>query len=216
MEKEDKSVARIGRQVEHFNMVKQMSIYAEFSDDKVFRSLLSFEYYQGKENLLSLNEVDKTKTLSVILKNPSSADERKADNTINRVEKYVYKHFPDVLKVNILNMFAIRATDAIEVNSIWKEGGEVIGLENDETIANAVADSDFVIIAWGGRSNINRKIYDDRIEQVQKILIENIKDDALVYRVNSEKGSVQYPFHACFWSMDYNKEDITKVLKNES
>ncbi|WP_421078176.1 DUF1643 domain-containing protein [Methanothermococcus sp. Ax23] len=185
---------RIGRQVKHFEAIDVKNINAVFSEDRIYRYTLEMKY-KDRENYKN--------TMTVILKNPSSADEKKADNTIRRVEKYVYEKFHDVAYLNILNIFAYRATDAKDVNNALMTYGldYVVGLENDRYIKSLVKESDHIIKAWGGNSGINKKLYNQRINQVNNLLAKiTEKQNIPVYRVDGNgKGNDFYPFHACFW-----------------
>ena len=203
----DKIKPRIGRQVKHFEMLDLESIKAKFSRCNSYRYLLKFNYQTQAQNLFDENSLVRDKVLTIILKNPSSANAKAADNTIQRVEKYVYEHFKDVLSVNVLNIFAIRATDAIEVNHMYKQEGDdyINGPQNNKNISSAIREADYIITAWGGRSGINKKVYDARIEEVVKLIKKKKSTETNVYRVHTEKGSEIYPFHACFWSMKYEK-----------
>ena len=73
--------ARIGRQVKHFKNIDVDNITATFSNDGLYRYTLQMQYIDRKEQ---------NNTITVILKNPSSANEKMADNTIRRVENFVY------------------------------------------------------------------------------------------------------------------------------
>ncbi|AEH06501.1 DUF1643 domain-containing protein [Methanothermococcus okinawensis] len=185
---------RIGRQVKHFEAIDIKNISAVFSEDNVYRYTLEMKY-NDRENYRN--------TMTVILKNPSSANEKKADNTIRRVEKYVYEKFHDVSHLNILNIFAYRATDAKDLNNALMLYGldYVVGLENDKYIKSFVKESDYIIKAWGGNSGINKKLYNQRINQVNNMLAKITKKQNIpVYRVDGNgKGNDFYPFHACFW-----------------
>lgn len=196
-------IARIGKQVQHHKSVNIDSIKANFSECMKYRYTLTFDYCSNDAN-------SRTKKLSIILKNPSSADEKKADQTINRVQQYVFEHFKDVKTVVILNLFAFRATDASDVEKNRRDNNLefIIGPFNDKNILDNVISSDYLIFAWGGRSSINRKFYDLRISN----LLELIKDCNLsnkgIFRVNDKRGSDKYPFHACFWSNSFVKMPI--------
>ena len=142
-----------------------------------------------------------------MLKNPSSADENAADNTIRRVQTYVFDNFKDVLTINILNLYSIRATDAKEVATIFKAHGRevIIGSTNDEVIVEAVSEADYIITAWGGTGGIDRKEYDRRIDEVRELIGNNKRSGVPSFRVNTARGSEQYPFHACYWSSDHHR-----------
>ncbi|UXM84506.1 DUF1643 domain-containing protein [Methanococcus aeolicus] len=186
--------ARIGRQVKHFENIAVDCITAIFSKNNLYRYTLQMQYKDKREQ---------NNTITVILKNPSSANEKMADNTIRRVEGFVHCNFPDVKYLNILNIFAYRATDAKDVKNALINNGlnYIVGIENDKYIKSFVKESDYIIKAWGGNSGINKKAYNQRIEQVNDLIHNNVKKDVPIYRVDGNgKGSSLYPFHACFWS----------------
>ncbi len=112
-------------------------ITAEFSDCGKFRYLLS-----------AINpESEGSKTLSVIMQNPSEADESKADKSVQFLENIVFRKnydvFKDVKRMNILNQFAFIQTKDFTGNA------DLIGPKNDDTIQTAIRDSDIILIAWG-------------------------------------------------------------------
>lgn len=150
-------VARIGKQVAHHSSVDINSIKANFSSCNTYRYTLTFDFK-------SLDTETRTKKLTIILKNPSSANEQKADQTINRVQQYVFEHFKDVKTVTILNLFAFRATDAsdVEKNRLQSNLDYVIGEFNDQYILDNINKCEYIIFAWGGKSAINKKAYDER------------------------------------------------------
>lgn len=193
-------IARIGKQVAHHNSVDINSIKANFSSCNRYRYTLTFDFK-------STDTEKRTKELSIILKNPSSANEQKADQTINRVQQYVYEHFKDVKTVTILNLFALRATDAsdVEKNRMQSNLEYVIGKFNDQNILDNINSSTYLIFAWGGRSAINKKAYDQRIDNLMNILKQCDLSTKQIFRVNDQKGSDRYPFHACFWSNKFKK-----------
>ena len=186
---------RIGRQIQHSKHIDQNSIAANFSDDIIYRYTLKMDFKE---------ESNRVKTIVVILKNPSSADEKKADNTIRRVEEYVYSNFSDVKTIYIVNLFAIRATDAKDVAKLCKEKGMsyINGPKNDEYHKQIIALADYIITAWGGNSTIPKECYNQKIMQELELIKSNKKDNVGLFRVNADKGSSFYPFHACFWSSE--------------
>lgn len=193
-------IARIGRQVPHFEEIDVDSIKAVFSLDKTHRYTLELSFRN------SLLDVERSKTIAVILKNPSSADERKSDATIRKVETYVYTHFKDVRKLMILNLFGLRATDASDVQKLLLERNVecVIG-ENDKYVRAIVQSSDYVICAWGGNSGIDKKAYEARIEDIKGILMQEKK--TFVYNVVGRKVTKQ-PLHGLMWGYDYKLENF--------
>ncbi len=193
-------VARIGKQVAHHSSVDINSIKANFSSCNTYRYTLTFDFK-------SLDTETRTKKLTIILKNPSSANEQKADQTINRVQQYVFEHFKDVKTVTILNLFAFRATDAsdVEKNRLQSNLDYVIGEFNDQYILDNINKCEYIIFAWGGKSAINKKAYDERIDNLMNLLKQCDLSNKQIFRVNDNKGSNRYPFHACYWSNSFKK-----------
>ena len=188
-------MARIGKQIPHFREINVSSIKADFSPDRLYRYTLYLEYSE------SLDRVGANEKLCVILKNPSSADELKADNTIRKVETYVYKHFPKVKFLCILNMFAIRATDVKEVNQLLKENNAnyIVGQDNDKFINKVFAESDHIVFAWGNNNGIRASEY---LNRVNTILQFGINSGKQIWNVEHPKGSKQ-PLHGLMWGFEY-------------
>ncbi len=195
-------MARIGRQVDHYSEVDIQSIRADFSPDRLFRYTLEMNY---KADLLSQ---PRSKTIAVILKNPSSADEKRSDSTIRKVETYVWKQFPDVKHLKILNIFAFRATDAIEVNERLNtlDDMAVIGLENNSFFSQILAKTDYLICAWGGPSGIDNKRYISRIETVKTLIPEHFHGP--VFHVSGTQATKE-PLHGLMWGYDYELKPFT-------
>lgn len=200
-------MVRIGRQIPHFDQVNIGSINAEFSDDGRFRYLLEMSYAN------SLYETGRSKRAVVIMKNPSAADTKAADTTIRKVETYIYHHLKDVLRLSILNIFALRATDAADVNNEFEISGEaaVVGPANDATIRSIAAGADYVVAAWGNRSGINEKFYTERVGRVKRLIAG--AGQQRVYQVVGKRETVQ-PLHGMMWGYDYELVPYLK-LKEE-
>jgi hypothetical protein len=178
----------IGRQVSHFFEVDIEHIQAHFSEDRQYRYTLSIPFFC---------EACRTKTVAVILKNPSSADALKADKTVSNVEKTIYKTFHDVSHVEILNLFALRGTYPKDIMQAYECGVNIIGDENNTIFREVLEKSDYIVLAWGGASPIRKSIYDARINTVYAI-IKGLNNPYQLFR-KAEKGSDVYPFHACYW-----------------
>jgi hypothetical protein len=178
----------IGRQVSHFVRVDIGGIQAHFSEDRKYRYSLSVPFF---------GEAYRTKTVAVILKNPSSADALKADKTVSNVEKTMYKTFSDVSYVEILNLFALRGTYPKDIMQAYDSGVNIIGNENDTVFREVLEKSDYIVLAWGGASPIRKSVYDERIDIVYA-MINELNTAYKLFR-KAEKGSNNYPFHACYW-----------------
>ncbi len=189
-------MARIGRQVDHYSEVDIESIRADFSPDRQHRFTLMMEF---SDNLLNQG---RERTVTVILKNPSAADQKRSDSTIRKVETYVWQHFPDARHLNILNIFGFRATDAKEVNTkMADEGSEAVnGSENDRFFGEVLGKTDYLICAWGGPSGIDARGYEGRIAAVKELIRAHYQGP--VYQVCGEQATKE-PLHGLMWGYHY-------------
>ena len=180
--------ARLGRQIVHSNYVDVRNIRACFSQCGEYRYLLTIPYN---------SEENRAEVISVILKNPSSADENSADNSVNRAENYVYRKFPKCRELRILNLFAYRATNVEELQArISQEGFDsAVGPENDRFLRTSFCNSTCIIAAWGDPGKIDKAHYRCRVEQVHQIL--------QPYAERLLKVVSPYPRHALKWAYEY-------------
>ncbi len=176
--------------------VDPLSIEAVFSEDKRFRYLLKMKYS------CSLYDTERSKKAAVVLKNPSAADTKAADSTIRKVETFIYHHLKDVVELYILNIFALRATDALDLNSEFGLKGpeSVIGPDNDAVIRTITGEADYVVAAWGNRSGIQSALYEERVRKVKHLLMGTPKH--LVFEVKGRQDTVQ-PLHGMMWGYDH-------------
>ncbi len=141
-------------QFEHIpNSIKEI-----FSDDRDFRYCL--------EIIKNNNASNDTKTVCVIMQNPSVANEKVADKSIQFLEKLIlenkgYLQFIGVNRIIIVNQFAYVKTNDFNGSE------EHIGKKNDLYIRKAIEEADIILIAWG----VSNK-YKNRQEQI----ITTIKD----------------------------------------
>jgi len=159
-------------------------------------------------------EPTRNKVLSVILKNPSSAEEERADTTVNRVENYVYKNFPDVAEINILNLYSYRATDAADLQTFIDERPRIHQIaqsRNDRVIKSTVENSDYIIVAWGGHTDVDKDEYKSRVEEIIEMLDQNgIADKAYeVMKPKKERGEFvnTTPLHGQVWGYQWPNEN---------
>ena len=194
-------MVRIGRQIPHYKTIDEFSIEAAFSSDKKYRYLLSMKYAN------TLLDSERDKSIAVIMKNPSAADEKKADATIRKVETFVYNRFLDVRQLHILNIFAFRATEPADLNQAFDVGDamEVIGTENDRIIRNTLAEMDYIILAWGNTSGIDKTMYEERIYRV-KMMMEEVSRHKIFTITGRTK--TKHPLHGLMWGYDYDIKPI--------
>lgn len=104
-----------------------------------------------------------------IMLNPSTADATTDDATVRRCLGFARRFGCDAIE--IVNLFAWRATDPDMLLAAWYDGVDVIGPDADTHIvdvARAVADDDgHLIAAWGaGPAGKFRAFMADRIDHV--------------------------------------------------
>lgn len=185
---------RIGRQISHFKQIDVTKTTASFSSCMGFRSSLKLFFFP---------EEARTHKATVVLKNPSSADERKADKTIFNVCSAVYRHFPTVSEIEILNLFSLRATDALDVE-IARQEGKDIGLfslneQNRKSFTDGINSADICIFGWGGASAISPNFYKNTVLCFLEFAHKEVRRPLIgIYR-KEEKGSALFPFHPCYW-----------------
>ncbi len=189
-------MARLGRQVDHFERVDIQGIRADFSPDRKHRYTLQMEF------IPDLLAGEREATTTVILKNPSSADEKRSDATIRKVETFVYTRFPNTRYLNIYNIFAFRATDAIELHQLMEDKGLLAGVgpENDSYLHELLTKTDQLICAWGGPSGIRSTNYEMRINQVKTIISDVYSGQ--VFEVKGLKPTKE-PLHGLMWGYQY-------------
>lgn len=179
---------RFGEQIRHADNVDVERIRACFSPCGEYRYLLVIPYRVESRR----NEV-----VSVILKNPSSADENLSDRSVRRAEEYVYRHFRRCSELRILNLFAYRATDPGYLQTRINQAGciNAVGPSNDRFLIPSFCSSTHIIVAWGRSGKISKICYDSRIAQVKHLLR---PFGGKLWQV----GTLCYPKHAQVWSYE--------------
>ncbi len=120
-----------------YKHIPEVLVKAEFSNCKKFRYQLTIE------NTTKTNG----NTLCVIMQNPSVANAKFADKSVQFLEKLIFEKevelFRNVKTITVVNQFAYIQTNGF-IGSPNK-----IGKENDSFIRQAIKDSDMVLVAWG-------------------------------------------------------------------
>jgi hypothetical protein len=90
------------------------------------------------------------------------------------------------------------------------DGGiNIIGDENDTVFKEVLEKSDYIVLAWGGASPIRKSVYDVRIDTVYR-MIKGLNNPYKLFR-KAEKGSHNYPFHACYWPDNTNFIEVKEL-----
>jgi hypothetical protein len=83
-----------------------------------------------------------------VMLNPSTADHAIDDPTIRKLVGFAVRW--GCLAVDVVNLFAFRATSPAEMKRAWrKRDVDIVGPENDGHIDHNVRNASRVIVAWG-------------------------------------------------------------------
>jgi hypothetical protein len=165
------------------------------------------------ENRYSLKiPIGKNKeNIIVIMKNPSTADEKETDRTIHRVLSYIHKSNNEILKdigtVIILNLMPIYLTESKDLKN-EKESNQAewqrTEKENLEVIEKFCKKKDKVIVAWGNHPAGLKKDYDRYKKNVLDILKRNGNKLFYVGKLSKEKN----PKHGQIWGYENKLVEI--------
>ena len=121
-----------------YQHITDVKVTAKFSDDKKFRYRLEISLE---------NPSHRTKTVCVVMQNPSCADENVADKSVKFMEKVVFQkslpEFASVRRLIVVNQFAHIQTKN------FKGLASEIGSKNNAAIKSALKESDIIILGWG-------------------------------------------------------------------
>ena len=143
-------------------------------------------------------ELSKTgKPITIILMNPSYADEYGLDATLKNVKEFLEKQ-GKYSKFQVLNIFPIRTPNSKGLIDKMKKY-QKFQKENDEFIKKVLANSENVLVAWGSKYHAHAKW-----------LVDYLKGkNVYAYSINTDKS----PRH--FAPQAYNKCKIKKMRKYE-
>lgn len=109
---------------------------------------------------------EKSRTMCFVMLNPSTADAEFDDPTIRKCIGFSKRE--GCTRLDVVNLFAYRTTNPRELDSV--ELDEAIGPKNDEHIADALASSDVVVVAWGAHALEDRAA--TVLEMIRKMELE--------------------------------------------
>ncbi len=131
-----------------------------------------------------------TRTLAVVLKNPSTASVERSDPTVGKVEAWARRN--RFGRIRYVNLFALRSPYPKELNV--HPYRVMVGRENDPWIERSIEGADVVLAAWGNPNGIDLKKYDMRIAQVSRLL------DETCVRALGPPTRLGYPRHGLMWN----------------
>lgn len=124
---------------------------ARFSKDGRFRSLLWRVWNVNRPHIL------------FVMLNPSTADAQQDDRTIQKCVRFARCNGCGSMAA--VNLFAFRSTNPQRLKDEHRNGNDIIGAENDDTIIQAAVSSQIIVLAWGADGR-----FLGRDEEVHKLL----------------------------------------------
>ena len=131
-----------------------------------------------------------SRTLAVVLKNPSTASAERSDPTVGKVEAWARRE--GFGRIRYVNLFALRSPYPRELNA--HPYRVMVGRANDAWIEKSVEGADLVLVAWGNPNGVDPEKYEKRIAQVSGLL-EGIRVRAL-----GPPTKLGYPRHGLMWN----------------
>ena len=122
-----------------------------------------------------------------VMLNPSTADGETDDPTIRRCVSFCRAWRYERLEV--VNLFAYRATKPADLWAFRDAGGDPIGWENSGIIADAARDAGLVVCAWGAAGGNNN----EHVEMVRGWMYAAKNHYALGF---TKKGQPRHPLYA--------------------
>ena len=130
------------------------------------------------------------RTLTVILKNPSTASVERSDPTVGKVEAWARKN--KFGRIRYVNLFALRSPYPAELNGYPYR--MMVGRENDAWIRRSLDGADMVLAAWGNPNGVDLEKYERRIAQVSRLL------EGVYVRALGPATKLGYPRHGLMWN----------------
>lgn len=130
------------------------------------------------------------KIATVILKNPSKADEKNSDQTINTVLEYMYAF--QYSRVYIVNLIPVYATNSsLADRKLWHNS--YIIKKNNKYIFSAICIADKVFVGWGGSLTPDPLLFREQIEYVSECLSKLDNKKMYCYLINKSNKQPRHP-----------------------
>lgn len=111
---------------------------AEISANGLYRYVLTREWQ---------TLTGEARTLTFVMLNPSTADDRADDQTIRRCIGYAERD--DCSRLRVVNLYAYRTPSPADLRAARDDGVDIVGPENEHHVEQALMDADRVVVAWG-------------------------------------------------------------------
>ena len=131
-----------------------------------------------------------SRTLTVILKNPSTASAERSDPTVGKVEAWARKN--EYGRIRYVNLFALRSPYPEELNA--NPYRVMVGRENDVWIKESLHGAELVLAAWGNPNGVDPVKYERRIAEVSHLL------EGVCVRALGAPTKLGHPRHGLMWN----------------
>ena len=157
-------------------------------------------YIREKLDIL-LKTVEYNNRLLVIMMNPSIADDKTSDRTINKIIDYFNNNKCSINNIlgfkyiSIVNLFSICCQNSKELNSFFiqiSENGNdkltKIVSDNRDVIRNKINESNYVVLGWGNSpDNFYETCFHTEVLNVISLLKELKKDDIYIFHIKNNR-----------------------------
>ena len=142
------------------------------------------------------------RTLTVILKNPSTASAERSDPTVGKVEAWARKN--EYGRIRYVNLFALRSPYPEELNA--HPYRVMVGRENNAWIERSLDGADLVLAAWGNPNGVDTERYERRIAEVSRLLA-----GVHVHALGSPT-KLGHPRHGLMWNGELKLREWPRAL----
>lgn len=168
-------------------MLRYVSSGAHISGCGAYRYKLWREWRRAGTRDGAGEERGEHKTCLFVMLNPSTADAAADDATIRRCVGFAKAWRCERLEV--VNLFAYRATKPADLFLFAEIGGNIVGVENSTVVADAAQRAGIVVCAWG--ANATARGYGFHVDTVRRWL-----DPAPQFALGFTKdGSPRHPLY---------------------
>ncbi|EOU1118871.1 DUF1643 domain-containing protein [Clostridium perfringens] len=148
------------------NSPKYNEKYVEKSNIKLSKKNLNGLEYRFSLEITLKGRENNNDFVSIIMMNPSKANKKTSDRSVNKVIKYIYTNkdtlFSTIGKIYIFNLYPVYETYSKEFTNLYNNYTEQqLLLNNDAQIISIVKKSKFIIAGWG-LANKLKKDYQER------------------------------------------------------
>lgn len=143
----------------------------------------------GSYRYLLTRELGGPRTVLFVMLNPSTADASADDPTLRRC--IGFGRAWGLGRVEVVNLFAYRATKPVDMLARLRDGEDVVGPENDQHIVHAVERAERVVLGWG--ANAAHRLLRDRAPRVVELVRGSYRQEPPLCLRLTKEGCPEHP-----------------------